>query len=391
MAMEKRARKKATGVGGGKSSNQILIRYWTMVRKHAEKNLKMTLVTLLAGAYAFVTGVGKLVVISYLGRVRALPLDADATQYSNQFFVIGLTVCFLLVSLVLYFGYPGAITSMFAEDNQTLQSLLFPKSKSTAARKFRKKIFLLFAPLAAAVMALNFHLWAQITPSLAWNLNRAEQLAVIFAGISICLSCCSAFEVYAVRRSLKDIGAYIACFVASFIFFMIPALLLYILVLGRDESVNLLEMLAAQLLVLFLNMGAHRSLSTAGQIADCIKAGAGSLVLVFFMLGLWHVLPKGVVRLYGIGNVRGVTLGVNRQGREVLNAAGVPVQCDRGGDSCTARGLDLLLKTRSVYYLSYTTDDGRVIRFEMPVSDGIAVMSTDGGGVETAGPEVGKR
>lgn len=55
------------------------------------------------------------------------------------------------------------------------------------------------------------------------------------------------------------------------------------------------------------------------------------------------------------------------------------------------RGLDLLLKTRSVYYMSYTAEDGRAIRFEVPISAGAGIVSADGGGVETAGPEVGKR
>jgi hypothetical protein len=197
--------------------------------------------------------------------------------------------------------------------------------------------------------------------------------------------------VYAVKKSLKDAAAYVTCLVASFVFFGIPALLLYVLALGTDRPVNLFEMLAAQMLVLFLNLAVHRSVSTAGQIADCVKAGAGSILLTFLMLGLWQVFPKGVMRFYGMGNVRGVTLTLSRQGRGVLDAAGVPVRCDQVGENCTARGLDLRLKTRSVYYMSYTTEDGRVLRFEVPVSAGTGIVSADGGGVETAGPEVGKR
>ncbi len=384
-------RKKAARVGRGKTLNATLGLYWIELRRYAEKHPKTTLAALLAAAYAFVTGVGKLVVIFYLGRIGVLPFDADLNQYSNQLFVIGLTVCLLLLALVPYFGYAGCIPSMFIEENRTLRSLFYPSGRRTTVKKFRKKIFLLFGPLAAATLSFNFHLWAKLDPSQAWHFNQMDQLAVIFAGLSICLSCCSAYEVYAVKKSLKDAGAYIACLVASFIFFGIPALLLYALALGTDRPVNLFEMLAAHMLVLFLNMAVHRSLTTAGQITDCVKAGAGSIFLTFLMLGLWQVFPKGVMRVYGMGNVNGVTLTLSRQGRGVLDAAGVPVQCDQAGDNCTARDLDLLLKTRNVYYLSYTAEGGRVKRFEVPASAGTVIVSADGVGVETAGSEVGKR
>jgi hypothetical protein len=244
---------------------------------------------------------------------------------------------------------------------------------------------------AAAVLAFNFCLWAQLTPSTSWHLNRMGQLAVFLAGVSMCLAFCSAVEVYGVKESLKDALTYVTGLVSGFVFFGAPALLLYVLALGRDEPVNLLEMLAAQLMILLLNLAIHRSMTTAGQVADCLKAGALALALAFFVLGLWEVFPKGAVRMYGLGNMSDVTLSVDRQGRAVLEAADVPVQCRQDGGHCTARGLDLRLKTRTTYYLSYRTDDGRITRFEMPRAEGTEIISTDAGAAETGGSEVGRR
>lgn len=388
--MEKNRRKK-TGGRPDKLMSPTLSRYWSRLRGYSEKNPKKALGTFLTAAYGFITGVGGLAVILYIGRIGEMPLDVDAGQYGIQFFLIGLTICFTLSALVLYLGYPGAILSMFVEGNRSLQSLVYPKGRGAAVKQFRKRLLLFFAPLAAAVVAFNLYLWAQITPSTAWHLNRMGQLAVFFAGVSICLTFCSAVEVYTLKKSLKDAATYCASLISIFIFFGAPALLLYTLALGKDEPVNLVEMLAAQLLVLLLNLVIHRSLSTAGQIADCLKAGAGALVLAFLMLGLWQVFPKGVVRMYNIGNVSGVTLNVDRKGRGVLEAAGVPVQCAPDGEHCTANGLNLRLKTRSTFYLSYRTDDGRMTSFQMPRSAGTEIVSSDAGGAGTVGTEVGRR
>lgn len=385
------SRRGRTGGKRGKSLSLTLTRYWSQLREYSERNPKKALATLLAAAYGFITGVGALAIILYIGRIGEMPFDVDAGQYGIQFFLIGLTICFILSALVFYLGYPGAILSMFVEGNRRLQSLLYPTGRGTAVKQFRKRVLIIFAPLAAAVVAFNLYLWAQLTPSTSWQQTRMGQSAVLFAGVSICLAFCSAVGVYRLRKSLKDAATYCASLISIFIFFGAPALLLYTLALGKDEPLNLIEMLAAQLLILLLNLATHRSLSTTGQLGDCLKAGAGALVLVFFMLGLWQVFPKGVVRMYGIGNVSGVTLNIDRRARGVLDAADVPVQCAPDGERCTARGLKLRLKTRSTFYLSYRTDDGRITRFELPRSAETEIVFTDAGGAVATGPAVSRR
>lgn len=136
---------------------------------------------------------------------------------------------------------------------------------------------------------------------------------------------------------------------------------------------------AAALLAFLFNLAVFRrwiagsarrtSLGMLSQVALFGTFGIASLIA---MTGNWVLIPEGVANLYGIGNLEGATLVLDKEGCGVASKAGLGPELDADGEWCRLPGVNILNRLGTTYYVrsprggTFTLPSSSVKSYELP-------------------------
>jgi hypothetical protein len=92
--------------------------------------------------------------------------------------------------------------------------------------------------------------------------------------------------------------------------------------------------------------------------------GAILLISVFALTGNWVLIPEGVASLYGIGNVKGATLLLDKEGCAIAENLELETEKKEGSEWCRLENINILNRLGATYYIE--TPDGT--KFTLPSS-----------------------
>jgi hypothetical protein len=90
------------------------------------------------------------------------------------------------------------------------------------------------------------------------------------------------------------------------------------------------------------------------------------------MTGSWVLIPEGVAYLYGIGNLEGATLVLDKEGCGVASKAGLNPELDADSDLCRLSRVKILNRLGMTYYVrspqgaNFTLPSSSVKSYEFP-------------------------
>jgi hypothetical protein len=136
---------------------------------------------------------------------------------------------------------------------------------------------------------------------------------------------------------------------------------------------------AAALLAFLFNLAVFRRWlagsarrTSLGMLPQAALLGTFGLASLIAMTGNWVLIPEGVAYLYGIGNLEGTTLVLNKEGCGVASKAGLGPELDADGEWCRLPGVKILNRLGTTYYVrsprggNFTLPSSSVKSYELP-------------------------
>lgn len=340
-----------------------------------EDYLKAHLVILAWNAFLLFGG---LIFLLYFARIGYLP---ELNLKDSVFFlaVAAVTGFFFVTSMSAGLVFPSIIWSSLVE-NKAFRAL-WPRD---LRRRLSRAVLFLGLPLATVgvVFALSVH-----TREKDWYVFTLGSIPLVsLIGFSI------AWLFFYVRRrkvirragrvhvrepgwksalvSLRQSLTYWVVYLLSCVFFLVPFVIIYLIArrfVVEDPWVRVVVLALLPAFVIFVNvMGA---IVPKGKNQVFWRALLG-VVTLFSLLVLCEAtvsVSATVMRLYGIGNIRGATLVVGKDGCSALEQVGVqPIL--KVNDTCKAEGVTILSRLGNSYYLRWADPQGNAVLFTVPSS-----------------------
>lgn len=136
---------------------------------------------------------------------------------------------------------------------------------------------------------------------------------------------------------------------------------------------------AAALLAFLFNLAVFRRWlvgsargTSPGMLPQAALLGTFGMASLIAMTGNWVLIPEGVAYLYGIGNLEGVTLVLDKEGCGVASKAGLGPELDAEGEWCRLPGVKILNRLGTTYYVRsprgahFTLPGSSVKSYELP-------------------------
>ncbi len=112
--------------------------------------------------------------------------------------------------------------------------------------------------------------------------------------------------------------------------------------------------------------------TSLGLLPQAALLGTFGLASLIAMTGNWVLLSEGVAYLYGIGNLEGATLVLDKEGCGVASKAGLGPELDAEGEWCRLPGVNILNRLGTTYYVrsprggNFTLLSSSVKSYELP-------------------------
>lgn len=182
---------------------------------------------------------------------------------------------------------------------------------------------------------------------------------------------------------LDIIGLFLADLI-SYFFTIFTWVLLYLVLASEQVTSNTStsRILAITVIALASLLTNFMLISAAKDVKSFLQfIGIGLLVLFCILITLNSivVVPKGIMRLYGWGDISNAVMLVNHQGCQVLQSYGVktkPLQCSDKESLYEASNMKILSAIGETYYLGYQAKNG-FAKFELPKNVVISLGITE--------------
>ena len=183
------------------------------------------------------------------------------------------------------------------------------------------------------------------------------------------------------RFNRMGYGRYFFASLIGGVVFVVPVTLTHTLAYSRFSYTpgKAVVFTVAALLAFLFNLAVFRrrlagparrtSLGMLSQVALFGTFGVASLIA---MTGNWVLLSEGVAYLYGIGNLEGATLVLDKEGCGVASKAGLGPELDADGEWCRLPGVNILNRLGTTYYVrsprggNFTLPSSSVKSYELP-------------------------
>lgn len=366
------------------------------------------------GLWQFILGVGGIILTIHFAYIGFFP-DLDWQSSLALLAIIALSGLFIWTFICLAMVFPSQTWAMFLDgiNKQTdAAAIPTPTSEETSAKQAEKsrkvpkkllfasvrgrlrlpekvrktlknfedevsilKLGILFGvPPFVPVLAIGVMIW----------LGRGESFITSPLGVAslILLIFPASVAVYQLKSCIRALGKgfqsigfwrYSGAVLLGGIVFVIPVMLTNAFVYSRYNPSPwkmTIFIFGVGLCFLYNLMAFRRWLDNSlreTEGAGLLKAffiGVALLVSVLGMTENWVLIPEGLASLYGIGNVKGVTLTLDREGCAAADELGLGAAKKEGGELCRLENVTVLNRLGATYYVE--TPEGT--RFTLPSS-----------------------
>lgn len=315
---------------------------------------------------------GGIIFIAYYFNIRYMP-ELDLSASASLLATVSLTGLFVIFIFAVYAVCSGAVWGEAIKENRDLKSLLLEGHLVSTKRI----LLLIVIPAVLFTVIFNLLFWG--------SEHQSFNVLALFAGFIL-----SFLLLLNHRRYIKNKGRharslaliYVLFTFISWMFLLIQLFL--IIIIAKPRLTPLLPafpyLLGLQIVVVFLN-------SMALVVPRTFKSSfvwylmTGVIIIFVTLLGLNSLMlvPTGVIRQFGFGDITNASIVVNKEGREMLLGREILSGCAKdeklsclegseGSNMFMAKNVDILSRLGNNFYLRCKNKDGKAVEFTLPSS-----------------------